>query len=424
MTVTELVETSLDRCALIERHVHAFAHIDTARARARAAELDAMLDAGYQPRSPLFGIPLAVKDVIDVAGMPTRAGSRLFSGAPEADHDATVVATLRAAGAVLIGKTHTHEMAMGTVTPTTRNPHDLTRIAGGSSGGSAAAVAAGEVLGALGTDTGGSIRIPAALCGVAGLKPRTHSVDMAGQIPLSPIADSCGPLAANVRDLSVLWSAMSGRPATAVDVHRLGVLSPADLGDVESAVGIAYEQLGESLARHSRVSSVTVQVPAFDEWYPVRLVPLFADAYQAHRAAGWYPAGRGLYSRGLRAVLDAAAKHTAADLLAAWKTLTRLTERLLAAFSVCDALVLPTVPTTAPLRTAVADDSRPRSELTGASRQLTRFCAPVNWSPLAAVTVPFGTDDRGLPVGMQCVALDEERALSAARLVEGLAGTS
>src|SRR5207244_2369567 len=169
---------------------------------------------------PLWGIPIGIKDIIDVAGTPTTANSRVLAGTvPHAD--APVVARLRAAGALILGKTATHEFACGTVTPGTSNPWDLGRIPGGSSGGSAAALAAGHCLGALGTDTAGSIRIPAALCGVVGLKPRPGPVSLGGVVPLAPSLDVVGPMARTAADVAVLWEVLSGQ--------RIGLGGAGDL---------------------------------------------------------------------------------------------------------------------------------------------------------------------------------------------------
>ena len=177
-----------------------------------AAEAEAnRMDAARRNELPLWGIPIGIKDIIDVAGTPTTANSRVLAGTV-AHADAPVVARLRAAGALILGQTATHEFACGTVTPGTSNPWDLGRIPGGSSGGSAAALAAGHCLGALGTDTAGSIRIPAALCGVVGLKPRPGLVPMEGVIPLAPSFDVVGPLARTVDDVALLWQVLSGGP--------------------------------------------------------------------------------------------------------------------------------------------------------------------------------------------------------------------
>src|SRR5207245_121173 len=176
--------------------------------RRGAAVADAELAVGRR-RGRRHGIPVTVKDVIHVAGAPTRAGSAVFEALPGEDADA--VARLRAAGAIVLAKTTTHEFALGVTTPQSRNPHDPTRIPGGSSGGSAIAVATGMGLGSLATDTRASIRCPAALCGVVGLKPTFGAVPARGIVPLSWTMDHLGPLAVTVADAAILLDALTGR---------------------------------------------------------------------------------------------------------------------------------------------------------------------------------------------------------------------
>lgn len=412
---SELVDLVLERVASAERDVGAFAHLEVEAVRTEARRLD------ERPRiGGLFGIPFAVKDVIDVAGMPTRAGSAVLSRAGDATADADVVASIRDDGAIILGKTATHEFAMGTVTPDTRNPHRLNHIAGGSSGGSAAAVAAGFTLGALGTDTGGSVRIPAALCGVVGLKPRSSSVSTRGVIPLSPIADSCGPIARTVDDVARIWSAIGSPLNRRVEVSALGWVHPDDLGPLSDEVAAAYDHAVAALGTRAGLQLSRARLPHVDEWYPVRLTPLYADASRVHREHGWYPDHSELYSPGLRSVLDRGAARDAGEVLDAWKGISVLAERVLEALVRVDALILPTTPIAAPLRGGDVDEAE-RTELTAVSQTLTRLCAPFNWAPVAAVSVPFGTTSKGLPIGMQIVARDEATALHAASLVEACA---
>ena len=192
LSAAELTRLTLARIAETEPALHS-----TVLVR-EGVSLDASSGA-------LAGLPLAVKDIFDVAGLPTRCGSVSRQEAPDARSDATAVARLRAAGATIVSKTVTQEFAAGVISPPARNPWDPTRIPGGSSGGSGVAVAVGAAALALGTDTGGSIRIPAAICGVAGLKPTFGGIDRAGVFPLSWSLDTVGPLARTVRDVSMAW---------------------------------------------------------------------------------------------------------------------------------------------------------------------------------------------------------------------------
>ncbi len=209
LSPVELVDSVLDRVARVEPRLGAYVSVaaEQARRSARQAEREA---AAGRFRGPLHGIPMALKDLIDVAGAPTTASSRVRAGDRAADHDSTVAARLAAAGAVLVGKTHTHEFAYGLTTPQTRNAWNRERVAGGSSGGSAVAVAAGTATFALGTDTGGSIRVPAALNGVVGLKPTYGLVPRHGVTSLSWSLDHVGPITRTVADAAAVLAVLAG----------------------------------------------------------------------------------------------------------------------------------------------------------------------------------------------------------------------
>src|SRR6266849_6713478 len=206
-TPTELLAETLERIEQLDSRIHAFITVMRDQAFEEAEKAENEQRTGLF-RGPLHGIPIGVKDLIAVKNVRLTAGSKVL-----ADHvsqeDATVVEQLRRAGAVIIGKTNTHEFAYGTYTPPTRNPWDLTHIPGGSSGGSAAAVAAGMCLGSIGSDTGGSIRIPSACCGVTGLKPTYGRVSTFGVIPLSWPLDHVGPMGRSAEDCAILFDAIA-----------------------------------------------------------------------------------------------------------------------------------------------------------------------------------------------------------------------
>src|SRR6266852_1629134 len=206
-TPTELLAEALERIDQLDGNIKAFVTVMRDEALADAERAEQEQRTGLF-RSPLHGIPIGVKDLVAVKGVRLTAGSRVLAD-NVANEDAAVVEQLRRAGAVIIGKTNTHEFAYGPYTPPTRNPWDLTHIPGGSSGGSAAAVAAGMCLGAIGSDTGGSIRIPSACCGVTGLKPTYGRVSCYGVVPLSWSLDHVGPMGRSAEDCAILFDAIA-----------------------------------------------------------------------------------------------------------------------------------------------------------------------------------------------------------------------
>src|SRR2546422_10726421 len=209
LRASALLASILERIDEVEPDLRAFVLVDREGVQRAAVALDRELALG-RLRGPLHGIPVAVKDIFDVAGFPTRCGCRAYDDAPPASEDSTVVARLRAAGAIILGKTTTHELACGVYTPPTRNPWDLERIPGGSSGGSGAAIAAGVVPGAIGSDTGGSIRIPASHCGLVGLKPTYGRISRSGALALSWSLDHVGTLTRTVEDAALMLSVLAG----------------------------------------------------------------------------------------------------------------------------------------------------------------------------------------------------------------------
>lgn len=214
VTALQVVDRCLDRLAADAPELTAVTHILFERARGEARHVDAMIADGRDP-GPLAGVPYGVKELFDVAGLPTTAGSSLYADAPPAVDDADAIARLRDAGAILVATLNMDEFAYGFATinarhGTTRNPHDLSRLAGGSSGGSAAIVAAGILPFTLGSDTNGSIRVPASLTGVYGLKPTHESLPMGGVFPFAASFDDVGPFARSVADIRRVWAILSG----------------------------------------------------------------------------------------------------------------------------------------------------------------------------------------------------------------------
>jgi aspartyl-tRNA(Asn)/glutamyl-tRNA(Gln) amidotransferase subunit A len=434
----ELVKSCLERINLLDSQIKAFVDVfpDEAMASAIAAERE--IAAGAY-RGPLHGIPVAVKDLVNMAGVPTRAGSVLLAGAAPEPVDAPVVARLKAAGAVILGKTTTHEFAFSVFTPPTRNPWNLDHVPGGSSGGSGAAVAAEMVFAAIGTDTGGSIRIPAACCGVVGLKPTYGRVPKSGVVPLSWSLDHVGPLTRRVEDAAVFLQAVAGMdiddPTTAdapvadfrasigkrVEGLRLGVpdryfdryIQPA----VASAVQAAIERMvGEG------ASIVPIAMPMLDYAMDVHLLTILAEAAAYHRAR--FPGGNNEYGADVRASLALGDSISARDYLQAQRMRRAALTEVLAGFTKADVLVTPTLPTEAP-RVGQETISYPDGD-EDALTSLIRFTCPFNQTGLPAITVPTEAGANSLPVGVQIIGapFEEGRVLQVAAMYEAIRGVS
>ena len=380
-------------------------------AMAAAAELDAELRAGHR-RGPLHGIPITVKDVIHVAGLPTRAGSDAFSVDP--DCEGTGVARLRAAGAVIVGKVSTHEFALGVTSPQSRNPWDPKRIPGGSSGGSAISVATGMALASLGTDTRASIRVPAALSGVVGLKPTYGRIPTDGIVSLAWTMDHLATMALSVDDaaamLDVLLAGGSSLAGTTllgpavVGVPRCGYAG-AEPG-VAAAAAAAVDALG-----HRGFAVVDVARPDAEDLELANAAGLVISRSEAaafHRSLG---ADRRLYWEEVDQQIGLGLQVSAVDYLDAQRARGELATGLLGVFDDCDVLAMPTVPVVAPL----AED------FASYLMVLARNAIPWSLVGFPAVSIPCGWSD-GLPVGLQLVAPPgrEDLLVAVARAVEEL----
>lgn len=441
-----------------ERHA-SFLHVAGERALAAAEEVDRRVASGEV--LPLAGVPLAVKDNVHVAGMPTTAGSRVLGGfvAPE---DATCVARLKAAGCVVVGKTACDEFGMGSSTETcafgpVRNPWDPTRVPGGSSGGSAAAVAARAVPLALGTDTGGSVRQPAAFCGLVGAKPTWGRVSRYGLVAYASSLDQAGPLARDVRDAALALAAMSGadpRDATSLAASppdllatleegiagkRVGLLAEADApeggldADVAAAFGATARLLSERGASLVRVSvpRVALGVAAYYLLATAEAssnLARFDGVRFGERVAADGPAALNRATRAAgfgdevkrRILLGTFA--LSAGYREAWYERAHRVRALLAldfadAFRTCDVLLAPTAPEPAfPIGARSAD---------ALSLYLADvFTVPASLAGLPAVSVPSGLSREGLPIGMQLAgpAGSEPLLFACARVLEAAAG--
>ncbi len=406
----------LERIERLNPRLNAYLTVTGQAALAEARRAEREIARGKW-RGPLHGIPIALKDNIYTRGVRTTAGSKVLADfVPE--QDALVVMRLRAAGAILLGKTHLHEFAYGVTSNNVHfgpahNPYDLDRIPGGSSGGSAIAVAAGLCAAAVGTDTGGSIRIPAALCGVVGFKPAFGAVPMDGIVPLCASLDHAGPLARTVGDAALLYRAMHGGPRTraaaprSVRGLRLGWpegyffdrIEPEVMGAVDAARRV-WEKKG--------VRVVNVKLGQMEAANRASTPIALAEAYQYHREAGYFPARAADYSDDVRARLEKGASVTAADYLDARTVVRRATQEFRECAIQIDALLAPTVPIAAP---RIGEE---RVTIAGAEEEtrgaLLRLCRPANLWGAPAISIPCGATEQGLPIGLQIVGFEGREA--------------
>lgn len=389
-------------------------------------------DAFPDPTSPLAGLPIAIKDLIDVAGLPTTAGSPRFFGHQPALKDAEVVRRLKAAGATILGKTHTHEIALGITGINAhfgpvRNPYDLQRISGGSSSGSAVAVAAGLVPAALGTDTGGSVRIPAALCGVVGLKPTFGRISTRGVLPLSWHLDHVGVLTHTVTDAALLLEILAGydpQDPSSQDVPVDDYLFALDDGvngwRVALAVGEYIDEADaavlEQVRRAAQAFTALGATVTEKEVTPLLAaaqangVMVVADAAVFHRER--LEAHPDWFGDDVRRRLERGRAVTTTEYVLARRTQSETRRYFELFFQEFDLLLLPTTATTAALIEGL--------DSAAFAPKMTRFTAPFNLTGLPAITLPSGKDALGMPIGVQLVAgpWQEARLLRGARALE------
>ena len=404
---------------------------DAARTAARAADRE--LAAGHD-RGPLHGIPISIKDILDIAGLPTTAASRV-----RRDHvaarDATVVARLREAGAVFVGKTNLHEFALGTTNEESaygpvHHPLDPTRSPGGSSGGSAASVLAGMAFASMGTDTGGSIRIPAAACGLVGLKPVFREVPTQGVVPLSTSLDHVGPLCATVADAAAVFRVIADVPGFDASQRpgdprglRLGVPRRYFLDLLDDDVARAFDETCARLAA-AGVKLDDVTIPHAAETGAIYLHVALTEAAAFHsRTLETQPDD---YTPTVRVRLEAGRYVLAEDYIRALRGRDVLRREVAAALEGRDALLLPAlaVPAT-PLGAATMRVSGVDEPVRNVTLRLTQL---FNITGHAAISVPCGTTGGGLPIGAQLAGPSTTALLDVAATLEpwirGQAATS
>jgi aspartyl-tRNA(Asn)/glutamyl-tRNA(Gln) amidotransferase subunit A len=407
----ELTNQCQDQIAKLNPRLNAFLTVTEESARARARELDREL-AGGTDRGPLHGIPIAHKDLIWTKGVRTTSGSKLFAGFVP-DSDAAVVRKLDSAGAVMLGKTGLHEIAYGVTSDnphfgTIRNPCDPERSPGGSSGGSGVAVATGMAYMATGTDTGGSIRIPASFCGVVGLKPTYGAVDRSGIQPLGLSLDHVGPLARSVADARVTFDVMAGgsRSPSATRPGDVRIGLPENFyfaraaGEVKDAVHRAAriaEQLG------ARV--IQVRVPDVEALNTAGRVILLAEASALYEP---YLARREDFGADVLALLDQGRMVPATDYVNAQRLRKVLLNEFRALFRSIDCLFVPTTPITAPRIGEKEVDLDGQREDTRIAT--TRLVRGMNVLGFPALSIPCGKS-AGLPIGLQMIGRPFEENL-------------
>ena len=403
ITAADLVERCLAAIANDHERTNAFVTVDAEGAR-EAARLADRERTRHIDRGPLHGIPISLKDLIDAAGVVTTAGSRVLHDRV-APADATVVTRLREAGAIVIGRTNLHEFALGTTGEDSafgavRHPLDATRIAGGSSGGSAAAVAAGMGLGSIGTDTGGSVRIPAAACGVVGLKPSFGDVPTDGVIPLSESLDHVGPIARTVQDAAWLFAVLAHRPPALLAVRpmtgvRLGRLTGYFGRPLEAAVHDAVQTaLDRFVTQGAALDEVAIDGAGIAETY-TRIVL----AEGAHCHAPYLDARADRYSPTVRARFLDGRRVLATEYLAARDRRAPLRRMIDDALHDRDALVLPTLPLVAPVAGTRTPDVG--GELLDIRVAMLKHTQLFNLTGHPAISIPVPA--AGLPVGLQIV---------------------
>jgi aspartyl-tRNA(Asn)/glutamyl-tRNA(Gln) amidotransferase subunit A len=402
-----VTDECLQRIETDNPRLNAFILVMAAEARRQAREADRELAAGHD-RGPLHGAPISIKDLIDVRGVPTTAASRVRDG-HVAERDAPAIAHLRQAGAVFIGKTNLHEFAFGTTNEDSafgpaRNPHDPSRSPGGSSGGSGASVAAGMALASIGTDTGGSIRIPAAACGIVGLKPSLGEVSIDGVVPLSRTMDHVGPLTQSVGDACLVYHALLGdahaMPPAPMPLHGLRLAVPRTyfLDVLDDEVRARFDAALDRLrAAGAHVDEIAIQHTA--DIAPVYLHLVLADAaaYHAHTLETMPDR----YTPNVRMRLEMGRYVLAEDYVRALAGRDVLRREVDAALAQHDALILPALPIPAP---PIGAENVPVGTTTEPVRSvMLRLTQPFNVTGHPAISIPSGRTSTGLPCSVQLV---------------------
>lgn len=440
LSPVEATEAYLDRIAATEEKLHAYITVTADQARAAAKKAEAEISAGKW-RGPFHGIPVALKDLLYTKGIRTTGGSKILADFTPG-FDATVWTRLEAAGAVLLGKLNLHEFAYGITSSNphwgfVRNPYSLDRIPGGSSGGSAAAIVARSAAATIGSDTGGSIRIPAAMCGCVGMKPTYSRVSRHGVIPLSWTLDHVGPITRTVRDAALMLGVIAGHdPNDSTSSHEpvSDYTSALDAGMKGTRVGVIREltdgvsqQVSSSfdaaLKQLTRLGAVVeeVSVPSFAMGTLVDAVVIYAEALDYHER--WMRERPGDYGEDVRRLLEAGMLVTGVAYVRAQRARARMVAEAMAAHANHDVLVAPTsaVPALPITGEGLFEDAGQESDPV---RDVLRFTAPLDCTGQPTLAIPTGLSDDGLPLSMQIVGkpLDEVTVFRVAAAYEKARG--
>lgn len=434
----EVTTSFLERINQLDGQINAYITVleDEARQSSQEAER-AILSGNYL--GPLHGVPIAVKDLFLTKGIRTTAGSKILADFFPKE-DATVIQRLKEAGAVIIGKTNLHEFAYGSTTDNphygpTRNPWDMERIPGGSSGGSAAAVVASLCSGSLGSDTGGSIREPAALCGIVGIKPTYGRVSRFGVIPLAWSLDHAGPITKDVEDSALILNAIAGRDprdSASSDVPvpdytralggevkglRLGIPKEYFFEEIDDEIG-EHVKKAISVLQTLGVAAEEVSLPYVKYSRTLLWILVGAEASSYHEP--FFRTRIEEYGRDVRANLEVAQFMLASHYLKAQRVRNILRENLLEVLKKVDVIVCPTTPVPAPKIGERDFKIRMGDRETTVTGGLGRLTCPFNLSGLPAISLPCGFTSLGLPIGLQIAGrpFDEETVLKVARAYE------
>jgi aspartyl-tRNA(Asn)/glutamyl-tRNA(Gln) amidotransferase subunit A len=415
-----LTEAALERIGRINSRLAAYITVCEKEAREAAAAAERMIAAGYR-LGPLHGIPIALKDNVYTRGIRTTAGARILADFVP-DEDATVTLRLKRAGAVIVGKTNMHEFAWGGTTDnphygTCRNPWNPERFPAGSSGGSGVAVAARTCLGALGTDTGGSIRLPSSVNGIVGIRPTLGRVSNHNVVPLAWTMDTVSPMTRTVEDCALMFTAIAGpdpldpySATTAVDDYlaplgrgirglRIGLIRDYSLTHVQAPVAAALRQ---ALGALERLGAEVVEVPIGSIQGNISAQLTIESCEPSAYHQEWLRTRPDDYGADVRALLEMGEMYLATHYLQAQRYRAVLRNDFLAGFGKVDVFVTPTLPFTATpcgATTVVIEDGREENMLSA----IMQFTGVPSWTGFPAISIPIGFDPDGLPIGMQVI---------------------